>query len=102
MSDTDNLEAWLAAANAEITALEDKDCWDEMSLSDVPANTQILPTTWVFRIKRAPDGTIKKFKARLCARGDLQVCNEDAYAPVVAFSTVRFLLPARAPRGHDG
>ena len=94
MSDTDNLEAWLAAANAEITALEDKDCWDEMSLSDVPANTQILPTTWVFRIKRAPDGTIKKFKARLCARGDLQVCNEDAYAPVVAFSTVRFFLVA--------
>ena len=94
MNDVDNLDAWLAAANKEIHALEEKDCWDEILLSDVPTNTQMLPTTWVFRIKRAPNGTIKKYTARLCARGDLQICTEDAYAPVVAFSTVRFVLVA--------
>ena len=94
MNDVDSLDAWLAAANKEIHALEEKDCWDEILLSDVPANTQVLPTTWVFRIKRALDGTIKKYKARLCACGDLQICTEDAYAPVVAFLTVCFFLVA--------
>ena len=30
----------------------------------------ILPSTWAFKIKRLPDGLIKKFKARFCVRGD--------------------------------
>ena len=34
---------------------------------------QILPSTWAFKIKRFPDGLIKKFKARFCVRGDRQV-----------------------------
>jgi hypothetical protein len=54
-----------------------------------------LKGTWAFKLKRFPDGTPHKFKARYCVRGDLQtegVYYFDTYAPVVQWSTVRILL----------
>ena len=53
---------------------------------------KIIPCTWVFSIKRRPDGSIKKFKARLCLRGDLQKGEFETYAPVASFSTIRIFL----------
>ena len=55
----------------------------------------IFDITWAFKRKRFPDGSIKKLKARLCARGDQQregVDQMDTYAPVVSWITVRMLL----------
>ena len=54
----------------------------------------VLPSTWAFRCKRFPDGTIKKLKARFCARGDRQLEGVDffdTYAPVASWSTVRLM-----------
>jgi hypothetical protein len=51
--------------------------------------------SWVFRIKRYPDGSLRKLKARFCARGFEQVEGVDfpeTFAPVVNWTTVRFLL----------
>ena len=77
----------MAAAQAEITALESKLTWEEVPMSD--AKSKIIPGTWVFRVKRDPMGEIKKFKARYCVRGDLEEDDdEDNFAPVVAWSTV--------------
>ena len=91
MSDADNNE-WRNAALKEIQALEEKGTWCEVDINDVPSSETILPGTWVFRRKRTPDGTIKKFKGRYCVRGDLQVGTFETFAPVVAFSTVRLFL----------
>eukprot|EP00956_Cyclotella_meneghiniana_P030803 scaffold78713_cov46-Cyclotella_meneghiniana.AAC.1 len=55
----------------------------------------VLPSTWAFKIKRFPDGLIKKYKARFCARGDKQIEGVDyfeTYAPVVRWTTIRLLL----------
>ena len=44
-----------------------------------------LKSTWAFKLKRYPDGFIKKFKALFCARGDVQMEGIDSfetYAPV--------------------
>ena len=63
--------------------------------STVPEGVTTLPSTWAFKIKRYPDGCLRKFKARFCARGDKQVEGvhyTDKYAPVVAWSTVRMML----------
>jgi hypothetical protein len=46
----------------------------------------------VFLRKRTPDGTISKYKARFCVRGDLQETVQETFAPVVAWSTVRLFL----------
>ena len=81
---------WIDAAKKEIQQLESLKCWDEVPMDSVTA--QVLPGTWVFRVKRGPDGSFKKFKARYCIRGDLQVGDFETYAPVVQFSSVRLFL----------
>ena len=50
---------------------------------------------WSFKRKRFPDGTIMKYKARLCAHGGMQQWGIDyweTYAPVVNWLSVRLLL----------
>ena len=45
----------------------------------------ILSYTWAFKCKQFPDGLIKNFKARFCARGDQQIKGVDyflTYDPV--------------------
>ena len=81
---------WIKAAIEEIRSLESLNCWNEILLSE--ATEKVLPGTWVFKVKRAPDGSFKKWKARYCIRGDLQEGDFDTYAPVVHFSSVRLFL----------
>lgn len=84
---------WHVAAIDEIKALESYDTWSEDLRSNVPDGTKIIPGTWVFRMKRYPDGSPKKRKARFCVRGDLQdITNDETYAPLVSFPTVRLFL----------
>ena len=55
----------------------------------------VLPSTWVFRIKRFADGTLRKLKARFCVRGDRQLEGVDffdTFAPVASWTTVRLML----------
>jgi hypothetical protein len=70
MTDTDNKQEWKRAMAQEIQQLEDHGTWEQVQISD--AKTKILSLTWVLRRKRSPDGEIKKLKARICMRGDLQ------------------------------
>jgi hypothetical protein len=79
----------------EISELEAHNCWDVVAASTFPEGAQVLPTMWVFKIKRFPDGRIQRFKARLVVLGDFQVDGVDydeKYALVVPWSTVRLLL----------
>ena len=90
------------------TALE-KQLWDAAMVQELkslaglgsfemvprPRGANILQSTWVFKRKRYPDGLLKKYKARLCVRGDQQIEGVDVfdtYAPVVSWITVRLLL----------
>jgi Reverse transcriptase (RNA-dependent DNA polymerase) len=55
----------------------------------------VLKSTWVFKLKRLPDGTPHQYKAQFCVRGDLQIEGIDffeTYAPVVQWSTICMLL----------
>jgi hypothetical protein len=50
---------------------------------------------WRFKVKRDADGSIIKYKARLCARGDQQTNGIDyneTFAPTVRYTTLRVLL----------
>ena len=82
---------FLEAAQREIDELVAKQTWTEDLKSN--AATNILPTCWVPRVKRSSDGTMKKFKARLCLRGDPQESDgKSNYSPVASWSTVRSFL----------
>jgi hypothetical protein len=59
----------------EIATLEAIDAWSVIDRFD----HHVIASTWAFKCKRYPDGLIKKFKARFCARGDKQLEGTDFF-----------------------
>ena len=82
---------WIKAAQTEMDQLLSHETWKEVPISDA-GDAKVLPTTWIFKIKRHPDGSLLKMKGRLAVRGDLEECSNDTYAPVCEFSSVRLFL----------
>ena len=79
------------AMKLEIATLEAIDAWSVIDRLD----HHVIASTWAFKCKRYPDGLIKKFKARFCARGDQQLEGIDffeTYAPVVQWTTIRLMF----------
>ncbi len=65
--------------------------WEEVPASQ--AEGDIVPTMFVMKIKRKPDGTLDKFKARITVRGDLtKSYGFETFSAVCAWSTVRMIL----------
>jgi hypothetical protein len=73
------------------TLINKFDCWDYI----LNPGKNVLPSTWAFKIKPYPDRRVKKFQARLCARGDRQTEGVDyfeSWALVVMWSTVYIVM----------
>ncbi len=84
-------EFWKAAV-VDLETLEGMGAWDVVDQTD---EMNVIDLTWAFKLKRYPDGLIKKFKARFCARGNQQIEGVDffeTYAPVVQWTTVRLMI----------
>ncbi len=82
---------WQAMRTEFNTLTQDFDCWEYVS----NPGKDILPSTWAFKIKHYPDGRVKKFKARFCARGDKQqegINYFETWAPVVQWSMVQIVM----------
>ncbi len=60
---------WKAMYDKLVIIMIDFDCWDYVPRTP---DMNVLPSTWAFKVKRYPDGQVKKFKALFCARGDRQ------------------------------
>ena len=88
---SEDKEKWIQSAIKEICELEEHGCWEEVPISEAKGRP-IIPSQWVFRLKRRPDGTVTKYKGRIVLRGDLMKDIHDKTSPVVAFSTVRIFL----------
>ena len=86
-------DEWYTAASSEIKSLLDNNAWN---IVDKPTNKPIISTTWVFKVKTNINGEIEKFKARLCARGDLQkhsiFFNNDNQSPVINSTSINILI----------
>ena len=58
-------------------------------------NINVIILTWDFKLKQYPDELMKKFKAKFCARGDMQL-NEnylfETCAPVVQWTNVCLMI----------
>ena len=82
-----------AAIEVELKALVAKGTWREVSLDHAEkANKTPIPTRWVFKYKFDDKGYLIKYKARLCARGDLQKTDQDTFAATLAIRILRVLM----------
>jgi hypothetical protein len=76
----------------KLKTLTDMECWEVVKR--VPGSN-VLPSTWAFKLKRFPDGSLSKYKERFCTEGHRQVEGVDffdTFAPVVNWTTFRLLL----------
>jgi len=83
------------AEQAELVSVHQLNTWSIVNRNEIKNKSAILHSNWVYKIKRHPSGLINIFKARLCARGDLQqhgLNYWETYSPVVQWSTVRLCL----------
>jgi hypothetical protein len=83
---------WREAAEYELKKFESLGVWEAVQPYK---GIKALGARWVFTIKRLPDGSIDKFRARYVAKGFNQVmgtdCNE-TYAPTASLNTLCMLL----------
>jgi hypothetical protein len=85
-------ENWLAAINDELKAHQKNGTW---SVVAKPEDRNILDSKWVFKVQQTESGEIKRFKARLCARGFRQQHGLDyteTFSPVVRYDSLRVML----------
>jgi len=92
---------WKAAIADELKSMHNKGVWKVVPRNSVPEDKKILTTTWNFKVKQNPNGTVSRYKARLCARGFLQIPGQDfhdTFAAVAKLPTLRALLSVAAAR----
>ena len=96
--DPDERAKWFDSMDEELKVLFESGVMEFVSRDFVVSQRkEIVKSTWAFRKKRKPDGSVSRFKSRLCVRGDLQR-DKDVYgpnqtfAPVVDWMTVRLLF----------
>lgn len=88
----DDRSKWLAAMKDEMASLAKNKVW---TFVNRPKGVNIVTNRWVLKIKRKPDGSVDRYRARLVARGFSQVQGLDyneTYAPVVNMTSVRLLF----------
>jgi len=89
------------AMDKEIATLEQARTWIDV---ERPLGKNVVGSKWVFRLKRKADSMIKKYKARLVARGFTQQYGVDyynTYSPVVKLISFRTILALAAQYDWD-
>ena len=69
-------DKWWKAVIEEIRTLKEMNLWEVV---EQEPSMNIIGAIWAFKPKIFPDGLIKKFKARFCARGNQQNGAMDNY-----------------------
>ena len=78
-----NSEGFWEGSAKEISTVQNLKSWDMVKRKP---QMNVIASTWAFKIRRVPDGLVRKLKARFCVRGDIQIKGVnffDTFAPVV-------------------
>lgn len=96
LSKREDSENWVEAMEDEIKSLNENKTWN---LVELPKDKKAIKTKWIFKTKKDLNGKIVRHKARLVAKGYSQrygVDYEETYAPVVRYTSIRFLMALAA------
>ena len=94
---------WNKAMEEEIKSIQDMGCYTLIPLADVPDDANLIGYTWVYKIKQNGDGTISRYKARICVDGSKQkygIDYLDTFAPVANATTIRMQLAMAIHMGY--
>lgn len=89
-------DQWQAASDDEYESLLANDTWD---LLEPPPGTKVIPSKWVFKIKRDANGNLDRFKARLVVKGFHQregIDYTEVFAPTAKYVTFRAFMSVAA------
>ena len=98
-------DEFLKVQGSELLGLHDADVFEYLPRSKLPSGSRVLNAIWSYRRKRKPDGTLSKYKSRICADGSQQKYGIDyweTYSPVVNWSTVRLVFVLATMLGLKG
>nr|XP_008343016.1 uncharacterized protein LOC103405779 [Malus domestica] len=87
---------WQRAMQEEFDALKGQATW---KLVPSPTHRAVVGSKWVYKLKKNPDGSISRYKARLVAQGYNQEHGLDyfeTFSPVVRHSTIRLIISLAA------
>eukprot|EP00961_Rhodomonas_salina_P243297 3287693-Rhodomonas_salina.5 len=91
---------WMLTKEKEIRTLWGLDTWE---ICYIPPGCVPLQGVWSYRVKSDSDGSISKYKARWCSRGDMQMPWEynNTYSPTFRFAAVRTVFATAAQEGME-
>jgi hypothetical protein len=85
---------FVEAQQSEIDGLMDIHTFEFIPKLNIPPRTRYFDLIWTYIRKRRPDGSLKKYKARLCVNDIRQIQGIDyteSFAPVVQWITIRMV-----------
>ena len=96
-------ELWAEAECKEMASMEKHGVFQIIRCGDdsISHDRHVMDTKFVYKIKRNRDGSVDKYKARLCGRGFSQrsgIDYHETYAPVMSSTSLRLLLSLAATR----
>ncbi len=85
---SENSKEWVCTMQKEYDSLMANNTW---TLVPLPVGRKLVFCKWVFKIKQGANGEVKRYKARLVARGFTQtyeVVYNETFAPITKFTSI--------------
>ena len=92
-------KVWKDVIMEEYNSIMKNDVWEVVPRLE---GKSVVTSKWLYKIKHAADGNIKKYKAQFAARGFSEIEGVDydeTFAPVARFSLIRAVISVVAVMG---
>eukprot|EP00253_Pinus_taeda_P031127 PITA_31127 len=90
---------WVGSMVEEYDSIVRNSVWDVVPRLE---NKSVVSSCWLYKAKKAADGSVEKHKARFVARGFSQVEGidyDETFSPVVRYSSIRSMLTLSTQMG---
>jgi transposase InsO family protein len=87
-----DLPGWAESMQREVSSMYEQEVWEEVRIADLPPNTTVIDSKWVFRNKPGINDAPDTQKSRFVARGDQEDEVEDKFSPVGRMEAIRLMF----------